>query len=423
VDSLGFRLAMRPSAAVLVRVLAGGLSFLIGVAAARALSVSDFGVLNLLLAATNIGIVIALLGHEDLATRNAAIATAIGDAHGLGGYRQKATRNILIMGLLASTLVALAYYTSGYLGRSGGWITAAAFTVILLCSARARYAQSLVRGRHFPALAVIPEGIIKPGLGVCLVLVVAAGKNLWAVAVALAVAATAGLIVALMLERKVVHLGVSTHETTLPTQHFSPYLFGSSILAILGGQMALLLTGHLAGSTPAAFYATADRIASATAIVAQALFLAIASRISRLHTLGDSVAMAGLVRRHTRHAATITAAMALAIVLLAAPILRVFGPAYIGAKDALSILMLAAFLNAAAGPTGMILVMTKHERLHAGALGISLLCQLTMSSILIPRYGLLGAAGATLIFTLLWNGLMLFAIWRRLGLRPILAWA
>jgi len=416
---------MRPSSAVVVRVLAAGLSFLLGVVAARVLSVADFGVLNLLSAVTSIGVVVALLGHEDLATRNAAIATAVGGAQGLGRYRKRATREIRIMGLLASTVGAVAYYKLGHSGRSGGWIILAAFAVILLCGARTRLAQSLIRGSHYPALALIPDGIMRPGLGICLVLILAAVayKSLWSVAVALAIAAIVGLFVALNLEDRIVQLEGPTRETSLPTSHFSPKLFTSSILGICGTQLALLLTGHLTGSTPAALYATADRIASATALVSHALFLAIAPGVSRLHTIGDFVGMARLVRTYTRVAATVTGGMALAIGLLSVPVLTLFGPAYAGGRGALNILLLSAFLNAAAGPTGMILIMTKHEGLHAGALGISLLCQLVIAWIVIPRYGLLGAAGTALSFTLLWNGLMLCAIWKRLGLRPILAWA
>ncbi len=416
---------MRPSSAVLVRILAAGLSFLVGVAAARVLSVTDFGVLNLLLAGTNIGVVVALLGHEDLATRTGAIASATGDHAGLTAYRAGATRDIFLMGLVSTALGWLVYCATGRLGTPGGWITAAAFTVVLFCGARSRYAQSLVRGQHYPALAIIPEGIVKPGLGVCLVALVAvvAARTLWAVAVALAVAALVALIVALRVEVKVVRSDSSIRPTGPVTRRFSPHLFISSLLVVLGSQMALLLTGHLAGSGPAAFYATADRIASATMIVSQAMFLAIAPEISRLHTLGDSASMAELLRKYTRLAAVATGVMALTLGLLSTAVLGLFGPAYVAAKSTMYILLLASFLNVAAGPTGVLLVMTKNEGLYAGALGISLFCQLIMSAIMIPRYGLLGAAGAALVFTILWNGLMLCAVWRRLRLRPILAWA
>jgi O-antigen/teichoic acid export membrane protein len=420
----GLSVAMRPSSAALVRVAAAGLSFSLGVLAARILDVSDFGVLSLLLAGANIGVVVALLGHEDLASRNASIATATGDARGLEAYRAYTTRNILTAGLVVSTVGVLVYGVSLSGFRSRDWIVLVSFTVILVCAVRTRYAQSLVRGKHYPALALIPDGIVRVGLGLFLLAAIAATEagSLQAVAVALAAAAVVGLVTALKFERELVPLSPSARETTTQTRRFSPHLYTSSILGILGSQMALLLTGHLAGSTSAAFYAAADRVASATAIAPQALYWAIAPTISRLHTLGDSAGLATVLRRYTRLAAGVTAVMMLAIGLLSAPVLGMFGPAYVSAKYALTILLLATFLSTAAGPTGMVLVMTRHEGLHAAALAVSLSVQLILSLALIPRFGPLGAAGATLVFTLLWNGLMLLAIRQRLGLGPLLAW-
>lgn len=421
------KLAMHPSSAVLMRVLGACLSFLVGVIAARVLSVGDFGVLNILLAAVNIGVVVALLGHENLATRAVAVVTATGDVNALHAYRVGAAQNIWRMAFLICVLGAVWFLASGHVGALGGTITAVASACLVLFVARTRYAQGLIRGKHFPGLALVPDGIVKPALTIALILlgVRFVGGHLWAVVVAMAAAAMVALLFGIQAEQNIV--GVTRSPLFVSTSsirsRFSPQMYISSLLAVFGSQMAVLLAGQLAGPEQAGLYGAADRIAAATALVTQSLYLAIAPRIAELHTRGNSDALAALLRKYTRLAVLATGTTALVLGAFSGQVLNLFGAAYVQASGVLAILLISTFLNAAAGPTGMVLLMTKHESLHAWSLSASLACQLLVSLILIPRYGVVGVAVATLCSTVVWNVLMLVAISRRLGLHPVLAWA
>jgi O-antigen/teichoic acid export membrane protein len=83
-------------------------------------------------------------------------------------------------------------------------------------------------------------------------------------------------------------------------------------------------------------------------------------------------------------------------------------------------LILGRIANAAFGSVGFLLTMTGHERdamyIFAAASVISVVLNLT----LIPSYGLLGAAIATTIVTIIWNSLMFVRAKRLTGIDPTL---
>lgn len=86
----------------------------------------------------------------------------------------------------------------------------------------------------------------------------------------------------------------------------------------------------------------------------------------------------------------------------------VFGAEYVSGYSTLVILAVGQTLNAMFGSVGLLLNMSGHERYSAIWLGVSTLANILLNIILIPHFGMVGAAFATLISICIWN----IAFWR-----------
>jgi O-antigen/teichoic acid export membrane protein len=94
----------------------------------------------------------------------------------------------------------------------------------------------------------------------------------------------------------------------------------------------------------------------------------------------------------------------------------VFGDEYAVGATALAILAAAQLANAAAGSVGQLLSMTGHERDAARGVALSALVNVALNALLIPRWGMNGAAAASAASLITWNVLLAILVHRRLGL-------
>ena len=76
-------------------------------------------------------------------------------------------------------------------------------------------------------------------------------------------------------------------------------------------------------------------------------------------------------------------------------------------------------INALSGPVGYLLNMTGFEKDNRNVTILSAFIIAGINFILIPKFGILGAAISTLISQSLWNGLLIFYAYKRLGFFPI----
>ena len=85
------------------------------------------------------------------------------------------------------------------------------------------------------------------------------------------------------------------------------------------------------------------------------------------------------------------------------PILFLFGDNYIAAKNALLILLVGQLFNSVSGPAAIYLNMTGRQRVLNVILAFGLILNILLNIILIPMYGIEGAAFATSFSMAIWN--------------------
>jgi O-antigen/teichoic acid export membrane protein len=81
--------------------------------------------------------------------------------------------------------------------------------------------------------------------------------------------------------------------------------------------------------------------------------------------------------------------------MFARPLLAFFGPDFTAAQTSLQILALGHLVAAATGPVGYLLNLTGFQDFSARILGVSAVANILLNGLLIPIFGMEGAAFAT----------------------------
>ena len=181
-------------------------------------------------------------------------------------------------------------------------------------------------------------------------------------------------------------------------------------------QISIVILGAMDGNTAAGQYGAAVRISYIIQPFIVAQNVAIQPMIADLLARGDRDEL----RRITQIAARLVflAAMAAAAVMVVFGewILGLLGEGFVSAYPVLVIMIGANLVFAAAGPASMLLNMSGNHDVSAKILALCAAINLILLVALIPNYGAVGAAIATMLTMSVWCGLMVLAAWRRLGI-------
>ncbi len=287
-----------PVIALILRVCAVTLSFGFSVIAAHVLGLKNFGIFNVLLSFVNVGVVFALLGHETFATRKIAASLTSLDTDvrkAILQYLHCASRYVWLAGILVCLFEAIIIWCLP-IGRKAPF-EMLLLIVLILFIARTRLSQGIIRGEHRAALAIVPDGILRPGIAIAgLSIMLLAGMDAVSIVVGILLGSSIiGLLFGKHWESKTlvvdnkrgVNIAARKKGSQGVSAFFSPAIYSSSILAVLSSQMAIIATGNLANLEQAGLYAAAERFALAAAIIGQTVYQAMASRFAVLYAEGD----------------------------------------------------------------------------------------------------------------------------------------
>jgi O-antigen/teichoic acid export membrane protein len=99
-------------------------------------------------------------------------------------------------------------------------------------------------------------------------------------------------------------------------------------------------------------------------------------------------------------------------------VLAIFGPEFVIGVSSLVVLCIGRLFDTAVGSVGVVLRMTGHSRVVLVDSLLLLALSLALNGVLVPRYGILGAALAGSVCVVFVNGLKLIQIYRFLHIHP-----
>jgi len=197
-----------------------------------------------------------------------------------------------------------------------------------------------------------------------------------------------------------------------------PLLLAGLYTAIMSKADVLVL-GLYRTTEEVGIYSAAAATAALGSLVLSAANARGAPLMSTMFASGDRRGLERVV--HTVTFWCLWPAVAVALTMWAGGerILALFGPGFSTGYRALAILAAGHVINCGAGPVAMLAIVTGHQAATARALGWSALGNIALCLILVPPFGLLGAALASAA-TLAMVNLRLYRVaTRNLGIRPL----
>jgi O-antigen/teichoic acid export membrane protein len=203
--------------------------------------------------------------------------------------------------------------------------------------------------------------------------------------------------------------------------HIKEWLNAAMPLTLMGGMYVInmnadiVMLGTLASADAAGIYKAATRGADLVIFSLMIINPVLSPIVAQLHTAGQRVRLQRGITRMARIGLLLSLPVALFLVFFGDWFLSLFGPDYTEGKVALAILSVGQVVNVAAGSVAMIMIMTGNERIAALGVAVSTLVNISMNAILIPVWGIEGAAIATTTSIVLWNVLLVRYAWKLLG--------
>ena len=211
--------------------------------------------------------------------------------------------------------------------------------------------------------------------------------------------------------RAVVPPGPRRYEVGIWLRVSLPILMILAFDLVVQNTDVLVLSRYMSPSDVGVYYAGVKTI-GLIAFVHFAVASAVANQFAKLNTRGDTAGLQKLVGDAVRW--TFWPSLAAAVVLLALgrPMLWLFGPEFTKAYAPMFVLAAGLIVKASVGPAEFLLNMLGEQLRSAAVLVFTAILNIVLNFVLIPHYGLMGAAAATSL-SLISSAILYRAIARR----------
>jgi O-antigen/teichoic acid export membrane protein len=417
-----WELILRSGTVLLVRVAGAGLGFAFNVALARMLGADGLGVYHLSLTFALIASVVGRMGMDAAMLKFAATSHAARDSRRLAAvHRLGMGTALLCCGIVAACTffaadwLAVTVYADPAIAQPLRLMALALVPFALL----SLYGELLKAGQH-QALCSFVQGAALPIVSLLLLFVFA--RYIQDASAAAAVYLVANTVVCLtsyvLWRRTVPPAGSLTTESIRFRDLFltAMPMYGSAIADVVMTFSDVLILGMFATAADVGIYTAAARTALLTRFLLLANSSVAAPRFAALHAAKDTEGVARLAVRSTL--LTTVSSVPLLLIFIAFPeqILSLFGPQFEAGAQALIILSIGQFVNAATGPVGYLLNMSGFHRIEGRIAVVGALLTVGLCFALIPFWGILGAAAANAIATATCNLLRVYFAKSRLGI-------
>lgn len=282
--------------------------------------------------------------------------------------------------------------------------------------------DGLGRGQAWMGIALIPPYVLRPLI--VLASMVAAHELGWPMTATTAAGAAifatwfSGLIQFALLRVKMskrLPEGPRTFDAPLWVATAMPLFVINACELVLQNTDVLIVSTFLSPQEVGIYFAAAKTM-SLIMFVHYAVGSAVAHRFSALNARGDRAGLEAFVRDAVNWTFWPSLAAAILLLALGRPLLLLFGTEFLNGYPVMIILVAGFLFRSAIGPSEFLLNMLGEQKACAVVLGIAAVLNVVLNLILVPAFGLLGAATATSI-ALVSTAIMQYLVVRsRLGL-------
>ena len=179
--------------------------------------------------------------------------------------------------------------------------------------------------------------------------------------------------------------------------NFSVPLMFVTILQTFMHWMDIIMLGYFTDASVVGLYHPAARTAGLLQVLLLSFISIYAPMMSQLHAKSDFWEMSHLYKLVSRWLITFSIPILLILIIYPVKVMLLFGPDYMNSASILVLLSIGSFIQASLGAAGPALSMSGYTRIvFWNSMGAFIL-NLILNVILIPKYGIIGAAWATFI--------------------------
>jgi O-antigen/teichoic acid export membrane protein len=398
--------------------------FVIGILLARFLGAEQFGLYNLALTAATVTAGLALLGLQSAMVRYVSFFASQRDTAGLWGTLQIGLGLPMILSvLMGGGLYALAGPIAERLfhePRLASLLRLGSLIVPFLTLSDIIAAAT--RGFKKMQYTVIAQNIAQPMIRLVLIVTLAIiGLN---AAGALAAFGLTVMIVSVLLLYFLNKLFSLKHPLRTAGRNlremlsFSLPVYLSDLIRTFGGNLQTVLLGTLNTITSVGIFTAASQVNLVGRLFHRSIVTASMPIVSELYSQGEREQMGRFYQTMTKWTFTANLPLFLILLMFPVPILSIFGGSFVDGATALSILAWANLVNVGTGICGVLLDMSGNTSLKLANSIVTTVLTLGLNILLIPRWGLMGAATAALAAAIIANLLRLFEVYLLFRLLP-----
>ncbi|RWB58055.1 lipopolysaccharide biosynthesis protein [Mesorhizobium sp.] len=193
-----------------------------------------------------------------------------------------------------------------------------------------------------------------------------------------------------------------------------PIFLVESFFFLLTNADVLMVGAYLDPNDVAIYFATVKTLALVH-FVYFAVKAGVAQRYAQF-THGEPERLAAFARETVSWTFWPSLAMALLVLALGEPMLVLFGPEFTAGYPLLFLLVFGVVARGAVGPCESLLTMSGNQNICAAVYAMTLALNIGLNVMLIPHFGLWGAAVATSLAMIFEASALSFTVWRKLGI-------
>ncbi|MCC0177430.1 flippase [Waterburya agarophytonicola K14] len=194
-----------------------------------------------------------------------------------------------------------------------------------------------------------------------------------------------------------------------------PFMFlGASQL--LNSRIDIIMLGSIKGVEAVGIYAVLLGITRLTVFIHHAANSVLGPNIATLYSEGKIRQLERIVRKSMLSVFLFSLVTGGLLMLLGNQVLLIFGSEFLPGRTAMNILIIGTIFTSFTGAVGLLLNMTGHQNETAIAVGLSAILNIILNSVLIPRWGINGAATATTTSLIVINIIKAISVKKKLGI-------
>lgn len=390
-----------------IKALGSGLSFGYNVFLARLLGARGAGVYYLAVTVTSIATVLGRMGLDNTLLRFTAENVTQGNWDKVAGIYRIGIRIAVGASILTTLLILI----------NASWIAQGIFTEeslseplrlmalgILPMSLLTLHGE-LLKGLKRIRDAILVQSLGIPLLGIPLLGLLGVSHGVLGAAAAYVISTISVLLIGIILWRRAtpqIRKLRGSFDIRLLISTSLPLFMVASMNLVMNWTDTIML-GIWTDDKTVGIYGVAVRTAMLTSFILNAVNSIVAPKFAELYAQKDYNSLSSLARKSAQLMTCLAAPVLLLFVIAPSWVLRLFGPSFVSGAGALSILAIGQFVNVATGSVGYLLMMSGHEKLMRNNILFSAGLNILLNSILIPKYGISGAAIATAVSLAMMN--------------------